>query len=897
MPGIIMHGAGDSGGDSGGGSGNSGSGKPPYGRDDRALADYTNRDLDLQARYAKQKADAAKRAEADAAKQAAAEESVRQTQERQAQAQARAQEREQRARERQAANARRQADTAYRQTRAEAEYTHRDFSLRDQLAKRRAREEAQGQARIRKAFDDSMRQARAEAEYENQRRDRAQRTKQRQDTQYGRARDAAYAENDRFDARVARGARTARQYQDQFDPGYHRIGDIARLGQRGQRAARDRDYTELKLIEAELKKIDSNLVKDLRENPARAEMIGRQREQVAIAQARVAAGKADDTNPFGGVLGAIGAIKASPWMKVASAVGELVVDAITSPELIAKMYDGLLSGATPYMNLQLGSRDIGRAGDFAGSDLASTLYPGGKTPGWMAAYGYTPQSALSTLGTYGIPVQSASDAQGILQSIGNAQLAPYLGGLGLDRYAKSANLAQTLGVHFQDEYGFDRAFSPSSPMSRNSQGGNGDLDSYWRQWQRVMTAATAAGMDHSQVMSSVEGLMRSTASAGGAETNFSDISAFWWRLAQSGTPNMRSGQGEMTALAGMTSAINSTGLNGGTAQNTALYNYFSRNGGIPKTSDALAKFLHVNPDTMSPGEKAEFDAAFNAAQEGNSAVFFQYLQPFLRSKSDVWTSVVQGSGMIPSGSIGGIVGGAISGMGTDAYVQLSASGKAPLPKSKGLGKGSISPAIDKLIVAAAARHRLDPNLLRAEVMQESTGDPTLINTDSEGKKAYGLMQLRSGAMADEHVSLDQVMDPAVNIEAGADYLAHQINASGGDVRMGVASYNQGYRGARAPTNVVKKTGYGYGQQYADDVLSWKTSFDNNPDTMNKAIANGGQIDMDASKQAYQFLTVVSSAAPALQKWNVEVIKGTAVISEFVNQMIAGMHMARAPRMP
>ena len=86
----------------------------------------------------------------------------------------------------------------------------------------------------------------------------------------------------------------------------------------------------------------------------------------------------------------------------------------------------------------------------------------------------------------------------------------------------------------------------------------------------------------------------------------------------------------------------------------------------------------------------------------------------------------------------------------------------------------------------ARSHGLDPKLLHALVIVESA----YRTSARSAAGARGLSQLMPATAAEEGVK--DLRDPQSNLEAGAAYLAAQINRFG-DLRMGLAAYNAGPR--------------------------------------------------------------------------------------------------------
>jgi hypothetical protein len=92
---------------------------------------------------------------------------------------------------------------------------------------------------------------------------------------------------------------------------------------------------------------------------------------------------------------------------------------------------------------------------------------------------------------------------------------------------------------------------------------------------------------------------------------------------------------------------------------------------------------------------------------------------------------------------------------------------------------------DSIIQKASSTYGIDDDLIRAVIQQESGGRNGL--TSSAG--AQGLMQLMPATA--RSLGVTDPNDPVQNIMAGSKYLAQQIKAFGGDVRLGLAAYNAG----------------------------------------------------------------------------------------------------------
>ena len=105
-----------------------------------------------------------------------------------------------------------------------------------------------------------------------------------------------------------------------------------------------------------------------------------------------------------------------------------------------------------------------------------------------------------------------------------------------------------------------------------------------------------------------------------------------------------------------------------------------------------------------------------------------------------------------------------------------------------------NPVYDGLVMKAAAKHGVDPNLVMAVMHQESGFNPRARSY----KGASGLMQLMPATA--RRFGVDNIYDPAQNIDAGTRYLRFLLDTFDGDVELALAGYNAG-------ENAVVHSGY------------------------------------------------------------------------------------------
>ena len=132
------------------------------------------------------------------------------------------------------------------------------------------------------------------------------------------------------------------------------------------------------------------------------------------------------------------------------------------------------------------------------------------------------------------------------------------------------------------------------------------------------------------------------------------------------------------------------------------------------------------------------------------------------------------------------------------------SANAKIVQANSHGHQASPEEVDQSIVMAAARHNVDPNLVRAVIKVESNFNSNAVSS----KGAMGLMQLMPKTARE--LKVKNPFDPDQNVDAGVRHLKYLLENYNGDVNLTLAAYNAGEGAVRRSAGVPH---YGETQDY------------------------------------------------------------------------------------
>ncbi|HLX83767.1 MAG TPA: lytic transglycosylase domain-containing protein [Terriglobales bacterium] len=247
---------------------------------------------------------------------------------------------------------------------------------------------------------------------------------------------------------------------------------------------------------------------------------------------------------------------------------------------------------------------------------------------------------------------------------------------------------------------------------------------------------------------------------------------------------------------------------------------------ITPTSDEYGRKIYVNVDHSSSKGSSGFSAAGSGSAGPSSSSSSSSSSP----RGLVYWSVTEHR-FKPVPTSGAVMRAARSAA---SEVNTYLDGRAQTHET--LNRAFTQEDIDVAIDQAAARHNVDPSLVRSVVKVESNFNPNAVSR----KGAMGLMQLMPSTA--RSLNVVNPFDPAQNVEAGVKHLRALLDNYRGNVSLSLAAYNAGSAAVSRSAGVPH---YRETQNYVRRITSLYNSGDPGSYSMGSSLREPVRVQRDA----------------------------------------------------